>query len=623
MKASPIGRADPAILIEDPTPLRLLTLLLTYRRYRKICYTRERPLTNVVFRTISSLASRSGIPLTKLEYAHYNGSYFEVQEELYFNANDILWERYQRNIYAKVMETLCPEDCFRYALKKELLNRYTTNRVKTLIFLTHLLEEYEHVVFLPRDNEDVVSLLRPESRPPARYSIPRTVRLLNRLKRAVGPLLLLALPLFLAGLIVKSAARGIAFRAEQQHFRIGIDIQSVGLKRDRGLIDGQFFLYDQEAFSPPRILHVVRDQLEDAPAIESLRMRNAPFVEASRIKIPAACLVRAAGTLFARLPRAVMTCLRSCNARTCFLLPSLSVMKMTMEAESFYEQYDVDLFIARDEYSPYHIVRTCIARRHGNRTASFQWYDDNDRGELTSHFVFDRYALWGEFYQEFLGKTLGPTRTAIIGGCIYGADSMFRQMQTGTIPDPYRELKEQYTLIAIMGSTFSPVHFLTRETTLTFYRDALALLSRYPKVYCILKPKDASLDAELSELVKQYPRARIEREMHTYRFLPVIDAVVTICNSSIGIEALMIGKKAFYYEMTGFSKHPYAAYSPHLVAFTRGDLERNLDRCFNDGLYIDEGTLDMIRAHHTFQFDGRVVERFKSMCFEILNEMGA
>ncbi len=60
--------------------------------------------------------------------------------------------------------------------------------------------------------------------------------------------------------------------------------------------------------------------------------------------------------------------------------------------------------------------------------------------------------------------------------------------------------------------------------------------------------------------------------------------------SALMIEALMAGKKVLSYSfVTPPAYSPYAAYSPHLVAFTREELSRNLDRILKEGQYVDEG----------------------------------
>jgi hypothetical protein len=86
----------------------------------------------------------------------------------------------------------------------------------------------------------------------------------------------------------------------------------------------------------------------------------------------------------------------------------------------------------------------------------------------------------------------------------------------------------------------------------------------------------------------------------------------------VGLEALMAGKKVLYYEVSGFAGHLYARYSPLLVAFTREELERNLDLILRKGVYLESELLDRIRRDHGLCFDGHVTERFRQMCCELL-----
>jgi hypothetical protein len=608
------------LLIERLTLFKLLYACFHERRYINIRYVSESP----VARALSGLPGfRCNGKLKKVGYTDLPGSFFEAQEEVYFFSNDALFEACSRNVYLNLAAAFTGDDSTTLPIQKELLNRYTAGRTNTQVFLTHLMRDGP-VHLIPKDSRDMREFISPGRRTGEPPVIPPPWTGLNRvsdpLKAILAPFVL---PFACSFIALKLLKRGIAFHPDPpRHYAFGFDLQKYGLKADRGLIGGKFFLYSEGPFHPSRILHVVRSRLEDEEARRSLERLQCAYTEFDRIKIPVRYFFRRILYEFLLLTslRVFREIFRG-QGSPVLLIPSLAAMKMTMEAEIFYQAFDVDVFIARDEYSPFHIARTKVANRYGNRTVGFQWADFWDRGEALSHFVFDAYGIWGEFYTGFLAKTLKYTkRMEIIGGNIYGSDAMFRMAREGYLPGEYRALKEQYTIVAIMATSIAPEISLTREATLTFYRDALAVAHAFGNAFCVLKPKTGELDEELEELTREFPRARIEKDLHTYAFLPLADVVICIGNSTIGLEALMLGKKVVFYDLTGFPGHLYARYSPFLVARTREELQERVARILRDGLYLDDGTLEEIRRRHGYAFDGCIAERFRKLCLGLLPE---
>ena len=307
-----------------------------------------------------------------------------------------------------------------------------------------------------------------------------------------------------------------------------------------------------------------------------------------------------------------------------YLVPALALMKMKVDAELEHEYFDVKVFISRDEYSPYHIVRTLVAHEHGNRTVGFQWGELYNHGVVFSHMVYDVYALWGEFYREFHRKALEHSRTEIIGADIYGSDSLFRYIRENDIPGKYREFKKKSTIVAIMGSGYEPESSITRKPAIQFHEDVLNATDKYEHILRVLKPKGEFIDKELAEMMKGRSNVILEKELTTPRFMVVPDLIIIQSVSSLMIEALMAGKKVLSYSfVTPPAYSPYAAYSPHLVAFTREELSRNLDRILKEGQYVDERILEQIRERHGYRFDGKVADRFRGICRSLLTEAEA
>ena len=300
------------------------------------------------------------------------------------------------------------------------------------------------------------------------------------------------------------------------------------------------------------------------------------------------------------------------------MIPSITVMKMTLDAEINSEYLDIGVFISRDDYSTVHIIRTLVAHQNNNRTVGFQFADYSDH-DLLSHIMYDKYALWGTFYQNFHEKALQYSGTEVIGANLYGSDELFRLVNSGHLPKKYEALKKGHRIVAVVSSSFDPDIFLTKEITMDFYKTVLDITNKYSDVFRIIKTKRSEcLTPKVRKLIGNYENVLIEEELSTYNFLPVPDLLICIWASSIGIESLMIGKKVVYYDRTNNWRHPYKKYSPCLVAFNPAELEKNLEKILLNDEYIDPSILEGIKEYHGYKCDGKVTERFKKICLELL-----
>ncbi len=114
-------------------------------------------------------------------------------------------------------------------------------------------------------------------------------------------------------------------------------------------------------------------------------------------------------------------------------------------------------------------------------------------------------------------------------------------------------------------------------------------------------------------------RVMLEKEMPTPRFLLTPDLIIIQSVSSIGLEALMARKQVLSYSFATPPEYQiYSRYTPHMVAFTREELEERLERILLRKQYVEEEVLEAIRTHHGFRFDGQVTERFRQMCRDLL-----
>jgi hypothetical protein len=546
----------------------------------------------------------------KIEYADFPGSYFDSQEAATQTINDSLFDERPENLYVRMGLRFCRSPLSELAMRNELNIRYTYYRAKALILLRYLGERNGEIWFFPRDS---VVIGTPEISITDLARIPFIACVRNALADRLRALLwFCATPFILCGVAAVLLGRGLETApVRRQHYRVGYDMPDSGVQWHRGY--HEFFLYDSADFHPRNVLHVYRGSLHDERTRRVFERYGYPCANFSQCTVPLplylgrvvwdflimGCWSWATGIFSEKSPS--------------MCIPALAVMKMTLEAEIFYAHYDIDAFVARDDFNPFHIIRTLVAREHDNRTVSFSIGDYSIQN--INYILFDTYALWGEFYGEFHKKSLQYTNTSVIGAGIYGIDKTHEFLERGYIPEKYRELVASSRLILIAGTSYAPDIFVTKETQLAFYRTVLEATDAFPDVIRVIRPKaDEYLDPDFMALFSGFERVYIETELWIYRVIPVCDLIICLGSTSIGIESLLAGKRVLFYDNMGWKRHIYAPYSEYLVAFTREELDRNLVRILLDDTYLDDATLQAIRSRHGFRFDGQVVERFRAIC---------
>ncbi|NYT04904.1 MAG: hypothetical protein GKC04_00810 [Methanomicrobiales archaeon] len=594
------------LLIESINLTSIAYLLAAGRRFDAVRYLFSSP------RMLAACTMLRGlVPVPeKIEYADFPGSYFDAQEAATQRINDALCEERSGNLYRRMMLRFCKNPLFELAMRNEVNIRYTQYRAKALILLRYLAKEQDEIWFFPRDS---ITVRTPEGGIGDCARIPAVASIRNAAADRIRALLwFCAAPVILCGVAAVLLGRGLLFGpVSRQHYRVGYDMPDSGVQWHRGY--HEFFLYDTADFHPREVLHVFRGALHDERTRQVFDRYGYPRADFRRCKVPLHLYLRRVLSDF--LLKGCWSWLTGIVAEksACTCIPALAVMKMTLEAEIFYASYDIDVFVARDDFNPFHIVRTLVAREHDNRTASFSIGDYSIQN--INYILFDTYALWGDFYREFHEKSLRHGGTAVIGAGIYGIDKTHEFLQRGYLPEKYRERAASHRLVLIAGTSYAPDIFVTKETQLAFYRTVLEATDAYPDVIRVIRPKaDELQDRDFAALFSEFERVLIETELWIYRVIPVCDLVICLGSTSIGIESLLAGKKVLYYDNTGWRRHIYAPYSEYLVAFTRAELDRNLARVLRDDTYLDDATLQAIRTRHGYRFDGNVAERFRALC---------
>lgn len=563
--------------------------------------------------------------IKKIEFGDLPGSAFITEEEGYQKAVDTVFEKYKTNCYVKICLNFCIDPLYLLALKREFYNLYTYKRIKTFTIIKFLSEKYPNhpITFIPLDNENIVSCMSESLTNNFSYSIPKSIIIINYFRSAIISILSFVSFFFALYKIGKMYYQRLDWNSHIQSYNFALDNFSGGIFQK----SYDFFLFfDFKIFHPAKTLQVIRgsfgSSLNEKKTKSFFDSHQIPYIEMDNLKCPSSifypliCKKFFFGNVSFLLQHLFFS-----GYKSLLFWPSLNVMQMKIDAEIFYHQYDVKVFIARDEYAPHHIVRTLVAREHGNATIGFSHGDDCHHATYLNYIVCEKFAVWGDFYKIFLEKSLKYSEPVIIGAGIYGLDKTYNWQMQNKVPLRYKSIKKKYKLIGIFGSSFSPEIFVTKEMTIKYFETVLNLTDQYEGYYRIIKSKEKELnDPEFREVIKGHKNVIIEENIWTYRLLPILDVCICSNSTSIGIESLVAGKKVFYYDVSNDMYHPYAKYHDSLVAFDEKQLDQNLQKYFIEGQYLPQEIINKIALLHGYKFDGNVVNRFRECCLDLLNK---
>jgi len=554
----------------------------------------------------------------KIEFADLPGSYFDTLEEATRYVNEALFEKYKKNIYFKLLTGFCDDNNIRHAAMTELNARYTVRRTKPYIFLKYLLQTGTDVTFIPTDNEKIAELFSDSSKLSKGFTTPKIILFKNSVADLFSAVAAVcSTPFIFMGIILIIVSRGIEWQAgPKKEYRFGFDMLGTGIFWDRGY--HHFFIYDDGQFKPSEIIHVFRTVLKDEKTRKFFEKNRIPYTEFYKQKVPFKYLVnRIIIDFFLKSCMFGIVEMFRSNRKRIFFLPSLACMKMLIEAEIFYEHVNIRVFIARDDFNAFHVIRTIVAHKNRNYTVGFNIGDYSIRSINT--IFYDRYAIWGDFYKSYHAESLQFTNPVVIGAGIYGLDKTYQLSKKQFVPHKYRELKNRFRLILIFGTSYAPDIFITKELQLKFYGTVLDATDSYEDVIRIIKPKADELNRpEFQDLFKQHKRVIIENNIWTYKLLLAADLVICIGATSVGLESLLANKKVLYYDVTGWKRHIYAKYSKILVSFNETEFKNNVNHVLQTGGYIDDETLERIRFMHGFRYDGCVVQRLRQICIGLI-----
>jgi hypothetical protein len=603
----------------------LFFLAFLTKQFKTANYVHTSRFFDFIFPKIRMISKRTSERFIRINFNDFLGSYCDIKKETGLYVNDALFDRYRSNIYSTLTLNFCGNSDFSLAIKKELYNRYTQKRVKTFVFLKKLSVFHEQIIFLPTDCEDIKGLLSRKNRLNAILSIPQTYMISLQTADILKTIGIMALYPFLIVILAGTILlKGVSFRsAPKKTFTYGIDTYHYGIDWKRPY--HEFFIYNDDDFHHSRILHVFRSPLRDTKTKIKFERYHFPCTTWDKQKVPVKYFIsRVLWDLILKQLKEYLFSIPYTNKKPFFLLPSIATIKMTIESEIFYIGYDVKVFVSRDEYSPLHIVRTLVANRNNNFSVGFMHGDYTIPGIETSVYLFyDKYGIYGPFYEKLNNPGFVSCRTEIIGAGIYGLDKTYTLAQGNYVPRSYAEIKKTYRIILIIGtSSGNDIDTcFTKKLLIKFYTDILDLTDEFKDYYRIIKPAGDELsDKQLADVKEGHERVIIDTDLWIYKLILVADLTVVIGSTTVGLESIMAGKKVLYYDVYHYPEHAYAEYAPFLVSRNFEELTKNINYVLKENRYLDNTTLELLKYKHGFRFDGRVTERFRQMCRSLVSQ---
>lgn len=614
------------LVIEQLNMFTFLFFFIFPKTFFKSChYIHTSKFFDFFYSKISFIERKTQENFKRIVYTDFSGSFPEIKTETGLYVNNALYIKNSSNFFIRLALTFCGDEKYSLAIKKELYDRYTGGRVKTFIFLKKISDLYECICFLPIDGEDIISLLSEKNKPANYIFIPWSYSFFLTLFgffKSVSAVI--SYPFILFYLSVKILFNGLSFdKSPKKTYNYGIDSYAYGIHWVRPY--HEFFIYNEKDFHPSKILHVFRSSLTDSRTKKLYEKYDIPYTCATEQKVPVKFYIsRIIKDLFLVQLKEYFLNLPKNNHKWFFLSSCISTISSTINCEILYSWYDIRVFISRDDYAPIHVTRTLVARKHQNYSVGSMHGDYITPGsEASTDLLYDKYAIYGNFYAELnkAGHTL--CHPEIIGAGMYGLDKTYEYAEKKYFPKKYAEIKKSHKFILIVGSSITDgiETCFTKEFLIKFLDDVLTITEEYTDYYRIIKPRENEFsDPDIQEILKGHERVIIDTDLWMYKLILVPDLTIIIGLTTVGLESIMAGKKAIYYDIYGYPKPNYSEYSPMLISYTFDDLKKNVGYILKEGRYVDQKTLDFIRSHHGYRFDGHVTERFRQMCRSLISD---
>jgi len=440
----------------------------------------------------------------------------------------------------------------------------------------------------------------------------------------------------------------------------GISIRKLPMvRKDIGYsINGQFndeslkrqynntFIYDDKEFQPSKILHIFDFHKASENSREFLKKRDAVIGDYYTEKMLLSYFIRTfLGRYIIYYFLYSPFLLFHTKRYSIYILSTLQTIRNYILMDIFYNRHYVKVYINRDEYNPFHVVRTVILNRRGGKTIGFM------HGAFSSVYYnryaytyLDRYCIWGYINKMFIGHYFKDVKSVKIIGP-YRNDFTYRYYNYKSKIEDLEYLKKEYKVVTVFDDTseaephaFNKILFkrilgeflcnhsdspgsriaiITPHALMEFINIIKYLADMHKSVFFLLKTKYSYILDMYRENLADY-KSRIlvlPPGFSTYDLIGFSDLIVTL-SSSIFVESLCSGKKTIMVEPYNDKNYmfPQMKYLETLTdmifCHNKNEIIKNFERVIY-GTYLDRTTEEKLINLLGHKFDGKGMERLK------------
>lgn len=379
-----------------------------------------------------------------------------------------------------------------------------------------------------------------------------------------------------------------------------------------------------------RVIHVF-GAVRPRPDVEEyfkrkLEDRGLPHVDwrSFHLTLP---FIRLALALQGHLCRAMFSGWQWTNERVCYLRYAIRAFYWYLAYQLECEHVAASVEVVRDDYAPRHVMRTIVARQRGRKTVGIQHAAGIYDAPQLAYAHLDHYAVcaegyvktflpfWRDLRLERIGRESVDWVVSLLG------DSNRRQRVRERLDEKYGSRRHTVVFALALGIDPPPQAqwdevYSALEWFIASPLDARLFL-RFRRVLDLMERPHLR---RLAELARRDSRLILEHEeFTTYDLMAVADLFIANSASFTIYEAIATGAKVFTFDFLGTARWFFPSYGKDFVLRTRADIVRAVSG-LPAGFQGFDCRWDLIRAEGDYHYDGRNLERFRSLLVRVVRE---
>lgn len=391
------------------------------------------------------------------------------------------------------------------------------------------------------------------------------------------------------------------------------------------------YLWDSERFRPERFLYVLdlwlREPARGASlpyAIKYLQEHGAVFTDVRSLPLSPTTVGRFARDTIQFLGAVVQDL---CAGRISPLIADAArrVLFAMFQEEGFLEHWAPKVYLARDDHSLTHIIRTIVFNRRGLKTIGVPHSTYLPQGLLPNfaYIYYDAFCVYGLGYVEKnWPKWLSSNRAIAFG--FDQNDETCRLVRNGVAEKTIRERYPYAVILGWLPPATNPSGGVCHSRILDTVEGVNEICRRHPEVGIVVKPRHSDIPFYKKLISDGVLCARahlLDREISTPHLLAASDVIVSSTISSTFVQAVCAGKKKVVtVDYFDWNAHPFRAYSPSLVVADSSQLTKRVEEMLVDEGIDHEGLVNLQNDFDPFS-DGHAVLRFKAEALRLLESV--